>query len=87
MKKPCIALDVSKGESYYQGFITIDKPIGKAKPITHSKEGFDEVISLAKEIKKEHGDILFIFEATGIYHKGLQMYLEDNNEKYIILTL
>ncbi|NLK11994.1 MAG: IS110 family transposase, partial [Candidatus Phytoplasma sp.] len=86
MKKPCIALDVSKGESYYQGFISIDKPIGKAKPITHSKEGFDEVISMAKEIKKEHGDILFIFEATGIYHKGLQMYLEDNNEKYIILN-
>lgn len=86
MKKPCIALDVSKGESYYQGFITIDKPIGKAKPIIHSKEGFDDVMSLAKEIKKEYGDILFIFEATGIYHKGLQMYLEDNNEKYIILN-
>lgn len=86
MKKPCIALDVSKGNSYYQGFITIDKPIGKAKPIVHSKEGFDEVMSLANKMKLEHEGIVFIFEATGIYHKGLQMYLEENEQSYIILN-
>lgn len=71
---------------YDQGFITIDKPIGKAKPIVHSKEGFDEVMSLANKIKVEHEDIMFIFEATGIYHKGLQMYLEENEQSYIMLN-
>lgn len=86
MKKPCIALDISKGNSYYQGFIAIDKPIGKAKPIIHSKEGFDELMVLANKIKTEHKDVMFIFEATGVYHKGLQMYLEDNEQSYIILN-
>lgn len=86
MKTPCIALDISKGESFYQGFITIDKPLKKARPIIHSKEGFDEVLSLANEIRKHYGDVIFIFESTGIYHKGLQMYLENNNQSYIILN-
>lgn len=39
MKSPCIAVDVSKGKSYYQGFIERDKPASKVTPIMHDLEG------------------------------------------------
>lgn len=69
MENPCIALDVSKGKSYFQGFISIDKPFSKAKQIEHTKTGFDFMMATAKNLKKE-GDVTFIFDSTGIYHKG-----------------
>lgn len=86
MDGPCIALDVSKGKSYYQGFMDKSKPMGKAKLITHSKEGFDEMMTLAMKMTKDDQIPTFIFEATGIYHKSLQSYLDENNAKYIILN-
>lgn len=85
MENSCIALDVSKGKSYFQGFIRIDKPFSKAKQIEHTKTGFDFMMVTAENLKKE-GDVTFIFESTGIYHKGLQKYLDDHEEKYIILN-
>lgn len=85
MENPCIALDVSKGKSYFQGFISIDKPFSKAKQIEHTKAGFDLMMATAENLK-EVGDVIFIFESTGIYHKGLQKYLDDHEEKYIILN-
>lgn len=85
MENPCIALDVSKGKSYFQGFISIDKPFSKAQQIEHTKAGFDLMMATAKNLKKE-GNVTFIFESTGIYHKGLQKYLDDHEEKYIILN-
>lgn len=85
MEHPCIALDVSKGKSYFQGFISIDKPFSKAKQIEHTKTGFDFMMATAKNLKKE-GEVTFIFESTAIYHKGLQKYLDDHEEKYIILN-
>ena len=85
MRDPCIALDVSKGKSYFQGFISIDNPFSRAKQIEHTKAGFDEMLETAKNLKKE-GNVIFIFESTGIYHKGLQKYLDEHEEKYIILN-
>lgn len=86
MEGPCIALDVSKGKSYYQGFIDKNKPVEKAKPINHLKEGFDEMMKLAVQMVKDDKIPTFIFESTGIYHKSLQSYLDENNAKYIILN-
>ena len=67
MKNPCISIDVSKGKSFYQGFLSIDEPFDKAKPIVHSKEGFNELTIMADKIRSKHGEPIFIFEATGIY--------------------
>src|SRR5574344_248911 len=86
MDGSCIALDVSKGKSYYQGFMDKNKPVGKAKPINHSKEGFDEMMALAMKMTIEDKEPIFIFESTGIYHKALQNYLEENEARYIILN-
>ena len=40
MKRPCVAVDVSKSKSHYQGRINIDKKCGNAKCIEHNKMDF-----------------------------------------------
>jgi transposase len=84
--KPCIAIDISKGKSYYQGFISLNEPFTKTKSIHHDKVGYDELISVGMTMKEKYGDIDYVFESTGIYHKGLQNRLETEKQKYIILN-
>jgi len=87
MKQPCITVDVSKGKSFYQGFISIDEQISKAKPIEHNLTGFMEIIDLKKTIEEKSGQTpIVVFESTGVYHKGLQQFLENNKLEYIIMS-
>lgn len=86
MKSPCIAVDVSKGKSFYQGFIEVDKPILKANPMTHDLEGFKSMYQTGEYLKETYGDVVYVFESTGIYHKALETFLMERNEKCIILN-
>ena len=86
MKSPCVAVDVSKGKSYYQGFIEIDKPANKATPIEHDLEGFKSVYELGQTLKETYSDVVYVFESTGIYHKALETFLMNHDEKCIILN-
>ena len=86
MKSPCVAVDVSKGKSYYQGFIEIDKPANKATPIQHDLEGFKSMFELGQTLKETYGDVVYVFESTGIYHKALETFLMNHDEKCIILN-
>lgn len=87
MKGFCISLDVSKGSSFYQGFKGLDEPITKPKKIEHNLEGFKELLNLKEKIKKQYNeDCVVIFEATGIYHKPLQTYLDEHDFKYTIIS-
>lgn len=84
--KACISIDVSKGKSYYQGFRGINEPVTKAKPIHHDKLGFEELSAVGDKLKSEYGEVLYVFESTGIYHRSLQSYLESRQEHYVILN-
>ena len=87
MQGLCISLDVSKGSSYYQGFTSMNEPVGKAKKIEHDDKGFKELSKLKERMEIEYEDeVKFVFESTGIYHKTLQTYLDDNNYSYIIIS-
>ncbi|MBM7453714.1 transposase [Acholeplasma morum] len=86
MKSPCVAVDVSKGKSYYQGFIEIDKPANKATPIQNELEGFKSVYELGQTLKETYSDVVYVFESTGIYHKALETFLMNHDEKCIILN-
>ena len=87
MKRPCVALDVSKSKSHYQGWITIDKKCGNAKCIEHNKIGFQEISSKLKELEGITNEKpVVVFESTGVYHRSLQQYLEDNNIDYIMIS-
>ncbi len=87
MKRPCIALDVSKGSSHYQGWINEDKKCGNPKKIEHNQEGFQEIIAKAKELEGITNEKpIVVFEATGVYHRALQCFLNENNIDYIIIS-
>jgi transposase len=86
VKTACIAIDVSKGHSHYQGFLSIEKPVGKAKRVTHTIVGFDTIRELGEQISESYNDIIYIFEATGVYHRGLSQYFDEHNQSYIILN-
>lgn len=87
MKGFCISLDVSKGSSFYQGFIGLDEPITKPKRIEHNLEGFTDLLNLRERIRKEYNeDCVVVFESTGVYHKPLQTFLDEHNFKYAIIS-
>lgn len=66
MKRPCVALDVSKGSSHYQGWINEDKKLGNPKKIEHNQEGFREILAKAKELEGITNEKpIVVFEATG----------------------
>lgn len=86
MKNPCIAIDISKGSSFYQGFTKLGNSISKAKRINHDLNGYDVLLKTGNSLKEEYGEVTYIFESTGIYHKSLQQYLEEHEQNYIILN-
>ena len=87
MKRPCVAVDVSKSKSHYQGWINIDKKCGNAKCIEHNKIGFQEISNKLKELEGITNEKpVVVFESTGVYHRSLKQYLEDNEIDYIIIS-
>jgi len=87
MKGNCIAIDVSKDKSHIQGFRNLNEPISKAMEIGHDREGFEKILELTNQFtRKEEEKPKVIFEATGIYHRGLQSYLEQNGFEYYIVN-
>ena len=87
MKRPCVAVDVSKSKSHYQGWINIDKKCGNAKCIEHNKIGFQEISNKLKELEGITNEKpVVVFESTGVYHRSLKQYLDDNEIDYIIIS-
>jgi len=87
MKSPCIAIDVSKGGSHVRSFLKQDTEYGKLFKIDHDKEGFEKLMDRYEELKDVSGhEVIFIFEATGVYHKSLQHFLELNKKNYYIIS-
>ena len=73
MKRPCIAVDVSKGKSHYQGWIDCDTKLGNAKEISHDLKGFNQLLTKYNELKElTKTEPVIVFEATGIYHCSLK---------------
>ena len=65
MKQPCVAVDVSKSKSHYQGWISIDKKCGNAKCIEHNKIGFQEISDKLKELEGITNEKpVVVFEST-----------------------
>lgn len=84
MPNPCICIDVSKDSSHIQGFIdSIKTPICKPIKISHTKLGFEKIKSLYFSlVEKTNIKPLIVFEYTGVYHKCLISYLEQENYDY-----
>ena len=85
MKGPIVSIDVSKGKSDYQAFKDLNVKYTGSRSIKHTKEGFDEIVNLVREMEKKlETGVCVVYEATGVYHRVLKKVLEDNNIKQFI---
>ena len=88
MKGSIVTVDVSKGTCHYQPFIEKGKPFRKPKVLHDTNEGFADLSSCIQKLKEktEAETIPVVFEATGVYHRCLQKYLDDHEMPYYIIT-
>ena len=87
MDGPIITVDVSKGNCHYQPWLTAGHSLRKPKVLNDTKDGFEalsETIEMVKE-KSEADTVPVVFEATGVYHRCLQKYLDDIGNPYIVV--
>lgn len=87
MKELCISIDVSKGESHVGSFIDLMTTYHKVFAIKHDLKGFQQIKALYDEMRIEYQkEVCIVFEATGVYHRGLKNYLEQNDLKYHMIS-
>ena len=87
MNGPIVSIDVSKGKSDYQAFKDLNVKFTDVRSIQHTKEGFDEIVNLVKDMERKLGtEVCVVYEATGVYHRVLKKVLEDNNIKQFIIN-
>ena len=84
MRGPVITVDVSKGSCHYQPFLEKGKPFRKPKVLHDTIEGFADLNAIIEKTKEKSGEdtVPVIFEATGVYHRCLQKYLDDHEMPY-----
>ena len=58
-----------------------------SRSIKHTKEGFDEIVSLVREMEKKlETEVCVVYETTGVYHRYIKKVLEDNKIKQFIIN-
>ena len=88
MKGSIVTVDVSKGTCHYQPFVEKGRPFRKPKILHNTIEGFADLNSCIQKLKEKTGaeTVSVVFEATGVYHRCLQKYLDDHEMPYYIIT-
>ncbi|MDQ0362465.1 IS110 family transposase [Breznakia pachnodae] len=87
MKDVCITVDVSKNESHVGSYLDLNTPFKAIFKVKHDLQGFKKIKELANEMKRiTSKNVHVVFEATGIYHRGLQNYLENENFIYFMVN-
>ncbi|MDE8065595.1 IS110 family transposase [Erysipelothrix rhusiopathiae] len=85
-KRSCIAIDVSKGISHFQGFYSAGVPASEATSFEHTKSGFSKVTDLFHFLKEQNDQKPFIiFEHTGTYSRPIEVYCKSNNFSYMAI--
>lgn len=79
MEGPIISVDVSNGNSHYVLFEKSNKRFGGVHKINHDVEGFEHLIEDVEKLSVKTGnEVCVVYEATGVYTRPLQRYLEKN---------
>ena len=83
MKLPCIAIDVSKDNSYIQAYTSDNKRFNEVKNINHDDNGFNNLKVMIDELSLfTSKEVIVAFEDTGVYDKPLQVFLNTNEIRY-----
>jgi len=84
---PVVGLDVSKGESRVQGFMSKGKPFRKGFSILHNLEGLRALVEFLKEVEECTGQRPpVVLESTGHYHVPVVQFLENRHYVLIIVN-
>ena len=62
--------------------------MSKPKVLHDTIDGFEDLSKTIDKLKEKSGndDVSIVFEATGVYHRCLQKYLDDNKVTYYIIS-
>ena len=87
MEGPIISIDVSNGNSHYILFEKNNKKVGGVHKINHDVEGFARLKTDIKMLSEKVGEeVCVVYEATGVYTRPLQRFLEKNDIKQYIIS-
>ena len=87
MNGPIVSIDVSKGESHYQGFKDLNAKYSNVRKMKHDKKGLNELLVLVREMEKNlNQKVCVVYEATGVYHRVIKKFLDDNEIKQYIIN-
>lgn len=82
MEGPIISVDVSNGNSHYMLFEKNNQRLGGVHKINHDVEGFERIKEDVEKLSVKTGnEVCVVYDATGVYTRPLQRYLEKNNIK------
>jgi len=85
--EPVIGLDVAKGASVVQAFITRSQMYGKTESIPHTDKGFERLGDIIHQLAERTGEQpIVILEATGHYHRIVVAYLERKGIVHFIVN-
>ncbi len=85
-KRACIAIDVSKGSSHFQGFYSAGVSASEVTYFEHTKSGFAKVTDLFNFLNNHNNQKPYIiFENTGTYSKPVEVYCQSNNFSYMAI--
>ena len=77
MEGPIISVDVSNGNSHYMLFEKNNQRLGGVHKINHDVEGFERLKEDVEKLSVKTGnEVCVVYEATGVYTRPLQRYLE-----------
>ena len=84
---PVVGLDVAKGESQVQAFLDKKTPYKKSFKISHTVEGFVQLLQFFQNIEEiTNTKPVIIMESTGHYHSPVIQFLDNLNYIYIVIN-
>lgn len=87
MEGPIVSIDVSCGNSHYILFEKNNKKVGGVHKINHDIEGFARLIADIKMLSEKVSDeVCVVYEATGVYTRPLERFLEKSNIKQYVIS-
>ena len=76
---PLVAIDVSKGKSHAQGFLSRGHPCGKPFSFAHTKAGFAKLGKLVSDLLGKAGKPPAVaYEHTGVYSRVVAGWAESS---------
>jgi transposase len=86
--KQCAGIDCSKDELVVSFGVLTEELSTKPKAtrcFTNNLKGFSSLLAWAEKLSSKEGEVLFVLEATGVYHEALSVFLIDHGKSVSIV--